>query len=406
MGIDFSHERWDRVKDTYERWWQGKLKRPVCGVTVVNRDPGRDEPPAPLLTRATCHDFSWTAEQLVDRIDYELSRLTFLGDAFPHVNLSVLGPGVMAAFIGARIDNHTGHVWFQPPDSKPITELSFQYDPENRWFRRIKDICHAAVDRWGGQVCVGMTDLGGNLDILQSFLPGEKLLFDLMDNPDDVKRLVCEIHDLWYRYFCEIHEILQPSGMGYSDWSGIWSSVPFYTLQSDISHMIGADMFDDFVKPELELMIEKLDRSIYHLDGVGQLNHLDSILEIEKLNGVQWIPGAGKPGWGEWPHVYRKIAGSGKLIQSLGSPFDEMIKIVMQTGAPGKIQHYTLTLEPADINEPEIVDGGYVKIPYKLLMTVKFFFSAFRPLMFILRIVSFFTSGKEKERPLSTHKVE
>ena len=43
--------------------------------------------------------------------------------------------------------------------------------------------------------------------------------------------------------------------------------------------------------------------------------HLDSLLEIPELKGVQWVPGAGQPDITHWPEVYRKIAKAGKLIQ-------------------------------------------------------------------------------------------
>jgi hypothetical protein len=38
-----------------------------------------------------------------------------------------------------------------------------------------------------------------------------------------------------------------------------------------------------------------LPRTFYHLDGIGQLHHLDLVLSIAELDGVQWVPGDGKP---------------------------------------------------------------------------------------------------------------
>jgi hypothetical protein len=39
------------------------------------------------------------------------------------------------------------------------------------------------------------------------------------------------------------------------------------------------------------------------------------VLSIPELDGVQWIPGDGKPTCAHWPEVYRKIAAAGKKIQ-------------------------------------------------------------------------------------------
>ena len=193
--------------------------------------------------------------------------------------------------------------------------------------------------RWQGQVLMGMTDLGGNLDILSSFRPGEKLLFDLYDHPDDVKRLTWEAHHAWHHYFNELNKVLQPINPGYSDWSGIYSATPSYMLQSDLSYMISPQMFSEFVKPELEATINRLPRSFYHLDGVGQLGHLDELLTITQLNGVQWIPGHGKPDCAHWPDLYRKINAAGKLIQITDGSFASIRAVGEQIGTKSGLQH-------------------------------------------------------------------
>jgi len=196
-----------------------------------------------------------------------------------------------------------------------------------------------------------MTDLGGTLDVISTFRPGHNLLYDLYDFPDEVKRLTWEVHELWHRFFNEINEVLQPVNPGYSDWAKIYSDKPSYVLQSDFSYMISPDMFHEFVKPDLEASCSKLGRSMYHLDGVGQLAHLESLLTIEDLDAVQWVPGDGKPGQEEWPEVYFKIHQAGKKIQ-IWNGFDCLKKVISATGT-GKGIHHTPILkslgEEADI---------------------------------------------------------
>jgi len=62
------------------------------------------------------------------------------------------------------------------------------------------------------------------------------------------------------------------------------------------------------------------------------LNHLDSLLGIADLKGVQWVPGAGQPDCGAWPEVYEKIQRAGKLVQFLGS-LDELDRVVDRIGS-------------------------------------------------------------------------
>ncbi|MCA9917740.1 MAG: hypothetical protein KC445_07305 [Anaerolineales bacterium] len=285
MAIDFSSARWQQVKETYRQWWSGELERPIVPIQLAGRDPGRPEPKTPLLTQATCTDFSYSPEAIIDRIDYELSRYLYLGDAFPYFNMDCFGPGILAGMLGAQVDNGSGRVWFFPEEKLPISEIHFAFDPENMWYRRLREIYAAGMARWQGIVLLGMTDLGGNLDVLSTFRPSEQLLFDLYDHPEEVKRLTWEAHEAWHQAYAGLNEVLQPLNPGYSDWSGIYSDVPSYMLQSDFCYMISPAMFEEFVKPELSATCQRLPRCFYHLDGVGQIRHLPSLLEIEALDG-------------------------------------------------------------------------------------------------------------------------
>ncbi len=336
MPIDFSPARWDRVKQTYDAWWAGTLERPAVSIQLYGRDPGRPMPSAALLSQSTCMDLNVPADQVIDRIDYELSRITYLGDAFPYFNLDCFGPGVLAAFCGVRMDNSSGRVWFFPEKVVPLSELHLEYDANNVWLNRIKEICRAGMRRWQGQVLIGMADLGGILDILSSFRTTENLLMDLYDEPQEVERLIWEVHTLWHRCFDEINEALRPETPGYSDWLGIYSTQPCYVLQSDFAYMIGPDMFDRFVKPELTASCRRLPHSMYHLDGVGQLAHLDSLLQIQELNGVQWVPGDGMPGVTEWPDVQRKISRAGKRLHSWWGDLSALDVLKEQIGSGGR----------------------------------------------------------------------
>ncbi|MCX7805348.1 MAG: hypothetical protein N3A38_09190 [Planctomycetota bacterium] len=318
MAIDFDGKRWQRVRENARLWWEGRLGRPLIQLRVRGRDPGR---PAPKLSRVsrdtTSYDLSIAPEDIVDWWDYDLSCVEYLADAFPCV-WPDFGPGVLAAFLGARPEPATGTVWFHSPDDREIKDIKFEYDPENVWLKRVRDICRIAMDRWDGLVQVAMTDLGGNLDVLSTFRPGEKLLTDLLDFPDEVIRLTWEEHRAWWRCFEDIDAILRKADPGYTAWCPIFSETPYYMLQCDFAYMIGPKMFDKFVRPELAASCRRLQHAFYHLDGVGQLPHLDSLLSIPELKGIQWVPGAGKPQGDEWPDVYRKIFTAGKRAEYVG----------------------------------------------------------------------------------------
>ena len=314
MTLTFDATHWQKVQEDYRKWWAGDLDRPLVHLTLKGRNPGRAEPEIPSFEFASFYDLSVPPEVIADRWLYDLECREFLGDAFPMVCPN-FGPGVIAAFLGLELHNGNDTVWFHQPNAVELADIQFTFDPDNVWFRWVCDIYRAAADRFEGQVHLGMTDLGGNLDILASFRPSQSLLLDLYDMPELVAEKTWQAHQMWWRYFEELNRIIQTAHPGYTAWTPLYSETPYYILQSDFSFMIGGEMFERFAKPELEATCRKLANPFFHLDGPGMLTHLDSLLEISKLKGVQWVPGAGQAGITKWPDVYRKIRQAGKRIQ-------------------------------------------------------------------------------------------
>lgn len=310
----FSPARWNAIREAYRAWWDGTLDRPLIAVTLSGYEPGRPEPSLPGYNFLSRYPLETPAEAVIDRMDYDLAGRRFLGDAFPEVWIN-FGPGVAATFLGASLQNGENTVWYHPGRMPEIGDLRLRLDPGNVWFRRIGDLKRAAMDFWDGDVQVGMTDLGGNLDLVSTFRPGENLLLDLYDHPDSVHRLTWEAHAAFWQAFQAYEQILAGTNPGYTCWTPIFSETPYYMLQCDFAYMIGPDMFDRFVLPELREACRKLDHPFFHLDGPGMLPHLDSLLRIPELKGIQWVPGAGAPDITQWPEVYRKIHAAGKRIQ-------------------------------------------------------------------------------------------
>ena len=312
--IRFCDKQWDKLKKNYDLWWAGALQRPLMPIVLAGVAPNRDKPKNALLACVNVNDFSVTPEQIIDRYDYELSCYEYLEDSFPHMHMMQYGPGVISAFMGAKLLNSNDTVWFEPVRRVPLEDLHFEYDPDNLWLRRVKDIYRAGMKKWGGEVIMSMPDLGGIMDVLAVFRSSEDLLFDLYDSPEEVKRLVRELHDMWFLFFNEINDILKGS-RGYSDWGTIYSEKPSYMLQSDFSFMIGPDMFNEFVAEELDLAASKLTHAFYHLDGVGELPHLERLLQSKTICGIQWVPGCGAAAEQDWSEVYHRISKAGKKIQ-------------------------------------------------------------------------------------------
>jgi len=314
VNLDFNQARWQTTKDIYRRWWNGTLGRPLINLTVAGRDPGRPAPAIPAHEFTSFYDPNISADAIADRWLYDLESLRYLGDAFPRVRPD-FGPSVPSLFMGLELHNGNGTVWTQPPDLLELKDIEFTVDPDNVWYRRVSDIYRAAGARFEGLVQLGMTDLGGNLDLIASFRQSDNLAMDFYDVPETVEKKCWEAHAAWWRCYDAMNALIQPSHAGYTAWTPFYSETPYYILQCDFSYMIGPDIFERFALPELAATCRRLDNPYYHLDGPGALPHLDMLLSIPELKGIQWIPGAGQPPITQWPEIYRRIRAAGKTVQ-------------------------------------------------------------------------------------------
>jgi len=331
IRLRFSDADWDRIHQDYAAWWAHELDRPLVQVTGVECDPGPDRPELPSRFYSNYPEL--TPEELIDLVTPELEATRYYGDALPRwwVNF---GPGILAGFLGARVNSVPETVWFDPMEPTRAGDLHLAWQPDNPWWLRIREITSAAVEAWEGQVAVSHTDLGGNLDVLASFLTTEGLLYVLHDAPEEIDRLVGEVTQVWLRYYDQVEAIIRPTCPGTSPWAPIWSSATCYMLQCDFSYMISPQMFERFVLPDLTACCDHLEHGFYHLDGPGAIPHLDLLLAMPRLRGVQWIPGAGNPPPEEWPHLLRRIIDAGKLCQ-LYVTAEGALSIVRNLGGKG-----------------------------------------------------------------------
>ena len=116
-----------------------------------------------------------------------------------------------------------------------------------------------------------------------------------------------------------------------------WAPGKMTKLQSDISTMISEDDFRRFVQPFIREQCQKIDYTLYHLDGVGAMRHLPALLEIEELNAIQWTPGVGEPqgGSSKWYDLYKQILAGGKSILASWVTLDELKPLLDNIGAEG-----------------------------------------------------------------------
>ena len=334
VEVSFRQEDWSRVQRAWAAWWAGDLNRPLVMIEDLEPPPGvHISNIFDLGPPASSFPLDMPADELLDDYQVGLESKRFYGDAWPKW-CPMFGPGIAAGFLGAQVNTSADTTWFEPVKEVPIAGLDLAFDPDNAWWQRSQDLTRRAVARWGSSVVVGHTDLGGNLDILASLLSTERLLFDLSDHPEEVERLTGALTQLWLRYYDELYALIEPADRGTTTWAPIWAPGRCYMLQSDFAYMISPRMFERFVLPDLVACCRALDHAFYHLDGAGQIRHLDMLLSLERLHGIQWIPGDGQPPPEAWLPLLQRIRDAGKLCQLYVSP-EGARTIVRELGGRG-----------------------------------------------------------------------
>lgn len=266
---------------------------------------------------------------------------TYFGlDALQSVFIN-FGPGVQAAFVGAPYKLMPGTIWFDldPPVKDWNTPHIFKTDKNHELYKVIEAKTKALCAASKGKYAVSVTDIGGQMDVLFS-LRGEDILTDLIEYPDEVKDAENQLADDWINYFNTMADMIGPTGCGYTAWIPIVSDKPWYPIQCDLSVMISPAMFEEFVLPPLDKVSTAIGRSIYHLDGPEEIVHLDMLLSLKHVDGIQWVPlptmkhgtEISKQNFADEMSldIYRRSLVAGKKVIILNVP-TEQIKIVFDT---------------------------------------------------------------------------
>jgi hypothetical protein len=343
IHMRFSDADWQRIARDWGAWWAGELERPMVVIEVPDPDLDAD------TSQLTKWGLDTPIDQVIDNWQRILEATTWLGDAFPKwwVNF---GPGTLAAFLGSRVSWTPDTTWFWPlPGVDSLAELHPTLDPANPWWLRVREMTRRAVERWGSQILVGITDLGGNLDVLASLRGSEKLLLDLTDDPENVDRLVREITPHWLQAYDELEAITRTAGVGNACWGPVWAPGRGYMLQCDFSYMISPRMFKRFVMPDLTACCDTLNYGFYHCDGKGEIPHLEALLSIPRLRGIQWQPGDGQPMADAWLPLLKRIRDGGKRCQVYVTRQGAKT-ILRELGGKGFLMHI--------INDPMTVEEG------------------------------------------------
>ncbi|MFI3238135.1 MAG: trimethylamine corrinoid protein 2 [Lachnospiraceae bacterium] len=305
---------WEETKKRWDDYWKHQVSgRPVMRV-IARREQQVELPKEYIAIDAT--DKYTNAEKLVGRYRNFCENHDFLAESFP--NLSVdFGPGSLAAYLGSDIVFHEDTVWFtEVLDDLEEAEV-FDFDPENEWYKKHLELVKKCKELAGGDFLVCIPDLMENIDVLASLRGAQDMIFEMIDEPEEVEKRIGEIDDVYFEYYDRFYDVVK-------DEDGASAYTVFQALgygktakiQCDFSALMSPTNYTDFIQESLRKQAAKLDNVLYHLDGPDAIKHLDAIMEIDEIDALQWTSGDYGPDGTleDWYIIYDKAFKAGKSL--------------------------------------------------------------------------------------------
>jgi len=335
----FKPEDWQRIREEYEEWWSGDRVKPILHLSFFDNDPGMKKPEGIITSNLYEYPDDEPAEQIAEKLEYIMRSQKYEFQGYPHIWM-YFGPMYSVEFIGCRPTIGETTVWFSPEKKVPPSQLKIQKDPNSVFLPREIAIRKAIEKRFGGGYVIsgGCGVQGSALDVVAEFYGHMDLTYMLYDEPEEVFRLMNEAIEASSKISEELHA-LTPNAVGYTSWGGLYAPVPWASAQCDYSAMIGPNIFDEFSLPDLKECYKRSPKyNYYHLDGPGEIIHMDKILAIPELRCMQWVAA---------PHgdvsldldVYERIHKAGKNMWVTG-PIERAIQVAERNGTTQGIYWY------------------------------------------------------------------
>ena len=298
-------------------------------------------------------DPQWRAEYL----DWYVAHSSLMADMLPVANTQ-LGPGSLAAILGGVFEGGEDTIWIHP---NPNYTDDIKFDTNHPNWLLHKELLKACKQKAQGHYYVGMPDLMEGMDVLAAIKGTDKVLLDTVMQPEVLEHQMQQINDIYFQVFDELYNIIREGDEMAFCYFSSWAPGKMSKLQSDISTMISVDDYRRFVQPFIREQCQKIDYTLYHLDGVGAMHHLDALLEIKELNAIQWTPGVGEPQGGspKWYDLYKKILAGGKSIMACWVTLDELRPLLDNIGGDG------VHLEMDFHNEQEVEQALHIVEEYE-----------------------------------------
>lgn len=326
-------ENWDEAYERIMAWWEGEsVDRPVI-ISPVTR-------PDAKLFGPTCDPGIPELRDLREQYIFEKNKhyiesKLFLAEAVPCArNFYAAWICMLGAMAGSPVKYSTGSAWLQEIEdlySNPLPQFSNEFPP----FALTLELMDRHAAEFGWDCILGSDALIDPITTLSMMRGVENLCIDLVEEPQTVK--------MWLEGLSEIRFSIadgyrrKRSSLGRKEeinWCNIWAPGEMDIIECDFSVMLSPEMFREFALPEAEKEAAFYDYTGWHLDGTGQIRHLDDICSIKNIRAIQWVSDTFTS---QLDHIdlFKRIRKMGKSLIFACDSIDEAVAVTSEIGRDG-----------------------------------------------------------------------
>lgn len=166
----------------------------------------------------------------------------------------------------------SGSIHAEKPAGYTGAESLPDFSLDNAWVRKAIDFLRQIARRSAGRYPLATTRMRGISDLLAVLYGSEDLIFQMMAEPEEVKQTAAKLRDFWIAFGrMQIERIPEFHGGIGSFYYNAWAPRATIWHQEDAAALLSPRLFERFIKPCDEAIVEAFDGCIMHLHSTGYL---------------------------------------------------------------------------------------------------------------------------------------
>ena len=278
---------YEKSKKRYDAWWHSEIiDRPPVSITLPVKSPK----PVAEKQYDTWEQKWLDIDYRAEKINAELHNHIYYADSLP-VAWPNMGPEIFSAWCGCGYRFGKDTTWSEPCVEEWEKDAdNCRLDMAHPLFELTVRFTERLLEYAKNNFIVGLTDLHPGGDHLAALRDPQNLALDMIEHLDEVKKVLKQSEADFFKVYDFFYDKLRSENMPITSWTPLIHDGKFYIPSNDFSCMISNKMFEDVFLPGIINECRFYERAIYHLDGPGALQHLNSILSIKELDAIQWVP--------------------------------------------------------------------------------------------------------------------